>query len=79
MHACWIIERAALAAGRSASSTSRGVVAATAGGYGLEAAVASAAITGARITGRPAAATSASASMSAMRIASDASITLRRS
>ena len=31
MHTCWIAERAALAAGRSASSTSRGVVAATDG------------------------------------------------
>ena len=71
--------RAALAPGRSAPATSRGVVAATDGRYGVAAAVASAAITGARTTGRFAAATSASASIRASLIRSQATITRRRS
>ena len=53
-------DRAALAPGRSASSTRRGVTAATHGRYGAAAAVAAAAITGASTIGSRAAATAAS-------------------
>ena len=53
-------DRAALAPGRSASSTTRGVTAATHGRYGAAAVVAAAAITGASTIGSPAAATAAS-------------------
>ena len=67
-------DRSAFAPGRSASGTSRGVVAAVHGGYGAAAAVASPARTGARTTGSPASATAASPSMSAARTRSEATI-----
>lgn len=74
-----IAERAALAPGRTASGTSRGVVAATHGEYGLAATVASPARTGASTIGSPVAATVASPSMAPRRIRSEAIIVRRRS
>jgi len=72
-------DRAALAPGRSASGTSRGVAAETQGRYGVAARVATAAITGAVTIGRRAAATRASTTMSASRMRSQATMTRRRS
>ena len=72
-------DRAALAPGRSASSTTRGVTAATHGMYGAAAAVAAAAITGASTMGSPAAATAASRSMSPIRARSQTIMMRRRS
>ena len=72
-------DRAALAPGRSASSTTRGVTAATHGRYGAAAAVAAAAITGASRMGSRAAATAASRSMSPIRARSQTIMMRRRS
>lgn len=75
----WIIDRAAVAAGRSASSTSRGTVAAAAGGYTADTAVEIPASTGANSTGRPATTTSASSAITPTRSTSEAIIKRRRS
>ena len=72
-------ERAALAPGRSASSTTCGVTAATHGMYGAAAAVAAAAITGASTMGNWNAATAASRTMSPIRARSHMIMMRRRS
>ena len=72
-------DRAALAPGRSASSTTRGVIPATHGRYGPAAAVAAAAITGASTIGSRTAATAASRTMSPIRARSQAIMMRRRS
>jgi hypothetical protein len=75
----WITDRAAVPAARSPSSTRRGSVAATHGGYTAAAAVDSAASTGANSTGSPATATAASSAIAAIRTTSEAIISQRRS
>ena len=72
-------ERAALAPGRSGSSTRRGVTAATHATYGAVPAVATAAITGARTMGRWNAATAASRTIIPIRARSQVIMMRRRS